>query len=80
VEILTKAGVATEPDKAADPLIAWVTKAMAAADKFGGLANFQADEIGTQFAYEQKETSFCRATMVFRIRYQTSADNAEALT
>ncbi len=45
---------------------------------FDGLANQPADEAGTRFEYEQAETSFCRATMTFRIQYQSRADDAEA--
>ncbi len=80
VEVLTKAGSGEQPDKAADPVLAWVTKALAAAGSFGGLANGSADEIGTKFEYEQAETSFCRATQTFRIEYQTRTDDAETLT
>jgi hypothetical protein len=77
VEVITKAGAGTEPDKAADPILAWATKALATAGNFGGLANNPADEVGTKFEYEQAETSFCRATMTFRIQYQSRADDAE---
>lgn len=80
VEVLTKAGAGTQPDQAADPILAWTTASLAAAGTFGGLANGPADEIGTKFEYEQAETSFCRATQTFRIEYQTRADNAESLT
>lgn len=80
VEVVTKAGAGEEPDKAADPILAWATKALAAAGNFGGLANDPADELGTKFEYEQGETSFCRATMAFRIQYQSSAQDAELPT
>ncbi len=80
VEVVTKAGVGEEPDKAADPILAWATKAIAAAGTFGGLANNAADEQGTKFEYEQRETSICRATMVFRVEYQSRADDAELVT
>lgn len=80
VEVLTKAGAGEEPDKAADPILAWVTKAMAVADDFEGLADEAADETGTKFEYEQAESSFCRATTSFRIRYQTLAVDAEKVT
>lgn len=80
VEVLTKAGSGGEPDKAADPILAWVTKALAAAGTFGGLANHPVDEVGTKFEYEQAETSFCRATQTFRIEYQTRTGDAESLT
>lgn len=80
VEVLTKAGLGNEPDKAADPILAWATSALATAGSFGGLANGPADELGTKFEYEQAETSFCRATQTFRIEYQSRADDAEALT
>ncbi|MBU2499959.1 hypothetical protein KJ682_01385 [bacterium] len=80
VEVLTKAGAGEEPDKAADPILAFATTALAAAGTFGGFANGPADEIGTKFEYEQAETSFCRATMTFRIDYQSRADDAETLT
>lgn len=79
VEVITKAGAGAEPDKAADPILAWATKALAAASNFGGLANNPADEVGTKFEYEQAETSFCRATQTFRIYYQSRADDAEEL-
>ena len=77
VEVITKAGAGAEPDKAADPILAWATKALGAAASFDGLANQPADEAGTKFEYEQGETSFCRATMTFRIQYQSRADDAE---
>ncbi len=80
VEALTKAGSAEEPDKAADPILAWVTKALAVADDFDGLADEAADEVGTKFEYEQAESSFCRSTMSFRIRYQTLTVDAEKVT
>jgi len=79
IEVLTKAGEGAEPDKAADPILAWATKALGAAGNFGGLANQPADEVGTKFEYEQAETSFCRATMTFRLEYQSRADDAEAV-
>ena len=79
IEILTKADEGAEPDKAADPILAWATKAFGAAGNFGGLANQPADEAGTKFEYEQGETSFCRATMTFRIQYQSRADDAETV-
>ncbi len=80
VEILTKAGAGGEPDKAADPILAWATASLAAAGTFGGLANGPADELSTKFEYEQAETSLCRATQTFRIEYQSRTDNAETLT
>lgn len=80
VEVLTKAGAGEEPDKVADPILAWATKAIAGVASFNGLSNNPADEIGTKFEYEQGETSFCRATMTFRIQYQTRADDAEEIT
>jgi len=79
VEVVTKAGDGAEPDKAADPILAWATKALGAAGTMGGLANQPADEAGTKFEYEQGETSFCRATMAFRFEYQSRADDAEAV-
>ena len=79
IEILTKADEGAEPDKAADPILAWATKAFGAAGNFGGLANQPADEVGTKFEYEQGETSFCRATMTFRMEYQSRADDAETV-
>ena len=80
VEVVTKAGAGEQPDKAADPILAWATAALAAAGNFGGLANGPADELGTKFEYEQAETSLCRATQTFRIEYQSRADDAETLT
>lgn len=77
VEVITRAGANEEPDKAADPILAWATRALGAAETFGGLANHPADEVGTKFEYEQGETSFCRATMSFRIQYQSRVDDAE---
>ena len=56
VEVLTKAGTGAQPDKAADPILAWTTASLAAAGTFGGLANGPADEIGTKIHYEQAET------------------------
>ena len=47
VEVLTKAGVGEEPDKAADPILAWATKALGAVGTMNGLANHPADEVGT---------------------------------
>ena len=79
VEVLTKAGAGSEPDKAADPILAWATEALASAGTFNQLANQPADEVGTKFEYEQGETSFCRATMTFKIQYQSRADDAEAV-
>ena len=80
IEVLTKAGTGEEPDKAADPILAWATKALFAAGTFNGLTNHPADEVGTKFEYEQAETSFCRSTMTFRIQYQSRADDAEQVT
>lgn len=80
VEVITKASPTDEPDKAADPILAWATKALAAAGTFGGLANDLADELGIKFEYEQGETAFCRASMAFRIHYQSRADDAELIT
>ena len=80
IEVLTKAGAGEEPDKAADPILAWATKALGAAGTLGGLANHPADEVGTKFEYEQAETSFCRSTMTFRFQYQSRADDAELIT
>jgi hypothetical protein len=77
VEVITKAGAGQEPDKAADPILAWVTKALGLAGTFDDLANHPADEAGTKFEYEQGETSFCRATMTWRILYQSRVDDAE---
>jgi hypothetical protein len=78
VEVLTQGGASAEPDKAADPLLSWASQAMAEADTFGGLADDVAQEIGTKFEYStQGETSFCRATMLFRIEFQTLADDPE---
>ena len=80
IEVLTKAGSGSQPDKAADPILAWATSALAVAGTFGGLANGPADELGTKFEYEQAETSFCRATQTFRIEYQTRTGDAQSLT
>jgi len=80
IEVLTKAGTGEEPDKAADPILAWATKALGAVGTLGGLANHPADEVGTKFEYEQAEASFCRSTMTFRIQYQSRADDAEQVT
>jgi hypothetical protein len=79
-EVLTKAGAGGEPDKAADPIIAWTTKALGAAGTFGGLANRPARETGTKFEYQAGETSFCRATMTWRYEYQSRVDDAEQVT
>ncbi len=80
VEVLTKAAAGEEPDKAADPILAWATASLAAAGSLGGLANAPALELGTKFEYEQLETAFCRATQTFRIEYQTRTGDAESLT
>jgi hypothetical protein len=80
VEVVTKSGVGTEPDKAADPALAWASKALAAAGSLGNLAIRAPDELGTKFEYEQGETSFCRATQMFRYQYQSRADDAEQVT
>jgi hypothetical protein len=80
IEVLTKAGTGEEPDKAADPILAWATKALGAAGTFNSLANHPADEVGTKFEYEQAEASFCRSMMTFRIQYQSRADDAEQVT
>lgn len=80
VEVLTKAGPGMEPDKAADPILAWATRALASAGTLDGLANHSADELGTRFEYEQGESSFCRSTITFRIQYQSRAEDAELLT
>lgn len=80
VEVLTNAGGGEEPDKAADPILAWVTLALAAAGSFAGLANDPADELGTTFEYDRGETSFCRAVMKFRVQYQSRSDTAELPT
>jgi len=77
IEALTKAGSGNEPDKAADPLLAWASKALGSVNSLGGVAKGPAKEQGTQFNYEQGETSFCRATMTVRVPYQTRSDNAE---
>ena len=80
VEVLTKASAGAEPDKAADPILAWGTKALGAAGTLGGLSNHPADEVSTKFEYEQVETSFCRSTMTFRFQYQSRTDDAELIT
>lgn len=78
IDVITKAGSSTEADKAADPMLAWATKALAAAGTLGGLAKRAPDELGTKFSYEEgPETSFCRASQVFRYQYQSRADDAE---
>jgi len=76
-EVITKAGIGGEPDKTADPILAWVTHAIGAAGMFGGLANDPADELGTKFEYEKGETSFCRAMQAWRIQYQSRVNDAE---
>ena len=80
VEVLTKAGTDTEPDKAADPMLAWAAQSLAAAGKLAGLADYPADEMGTKFDYEQGETSFCRSTIGFEIKYHSRTDNPELLS
>lgn len=79
VEVLTKAGSGGEPDKLADPSLAWATKALCAEGALS-LAKQPVEEVGTKFEYEQGETSFCRATQVFRIQYQSRVDDAERVT
>ena len=77
VEVVTKAGATEEPDKAADPILAWAVKSVVGAGTMNGLANNAADEVGTKFEYDQSETSFCRATTTFRIEYQSRTSDAE---
>jgi hypothetical protein len=77
IEALTKAATTTTPDKAADPILAWASKALVAAGTFSGLTNQAGDELGTTFEYERKETSFCRATMAFQFEYQSRTSDPE---
>ena len=81
IEAVTKAAGASVPDKELDPTLVWVTSKMAAAGRFAGdLADYPGDELGTRFEYERAESSFCRATMRWRIEYQTTSTDAEAMT
>lgn len=86
IEAVVKAVSGSPADVAADPLLVWVTAAMSSIGRIEtvgaprGLANDTPDEIGTTFEYEQGEYSFCRATLTYRIFYQSRTDNAEALT
>lgn len=79
IEVVVKATDAAA-DATADPLLAWVTSALVGAGKLGGLLNDPADEAGTVFEYEQGEFLFCRATMTFRLHYQSKTADAEAMT
>jgi hypothetical protein len=79
IDIITTCGPGIEAEAAADPIMTWVTKALAAADRFGGLANEPAEEIGTKFSNESVDVPLCRATMTFRVKYQSRADDPTKL-
>lgn len=81
IEVLSiaEAGATTPADTNADPTMVWVANAMAAAGTMGGLAHDAPDEAGSNFEYEQKEVSFFRAVMIFRIEYSTLTVDVEAV-
>lgn len=79
VEVLTgSSDVAAS--KAADPILVWATKAIM------GLGHMEERKLlrppceqGTEFKYEQGESSFCRATMLVSFHYSTKHDDPESL-
>lgn len=80
IEVITRATGGDEPDKAADPTLVWITKTLGAFPAGRGeLANAAPDELGTKFDYERATDSFCRATMGWRVEYQSKTDDAEAI-
>jgi hypothetical protein len=82
VETLTKRVGDTREDQAADPMLAWATAALIGKmelDRFSGLVN-DFDEAGTEFAYEQSDHAYCRATQLFEVHYQSKTSNAEMVT
>jgi hypothetical protein len=80
VEAIARASSGDEADKALDPTLVWVTKTLGAFPSGRGeLANNRPDELGTKFEYERATDSFCRATMGWRVEFQTKVDDAEAI-
>lgn len=80
VEVLSRSEDGTDADAAADPALVWASQALQqrspAEDPEGDLVAFgdlaeEIDELGTKFEYDRGETAFCRATLTFRIQYQT---------
>jgi hypothetical protein len=79
-ESVARAASGDEPDKALDPSLVWIVKVMG---EFpcgrGELANEKPDEMGTKFDYERAKSSCCRATMGWRVEFQTKFDDAEVI-
>jgi len=69
----------TGADAAADPQLSWAETKLVAAGRLGNLASFPADLIETKFSYEQGTTTFCRATQIFRVEFQTASNNPESV-
>ena len=78
LEALVKATETNVADTEVDALLVWGVKAIRGAGNFGGLANQAADEMGTEFKYEQYSISVCRATTTFEIEYQSLTDDPES--
>ncbi len=77
VEVCTSAATA-EADKAADPILTWASKALAALDLASMVVPIE--EIGTEFSYVREgDVPLCRALMSFRVSYDTLANNPEAI-
>lgn len=64
-------------DAQLDPYLVWITSSVIGGDTFGGLADNPADEAGAKFGYEQAKVSIAKATVTFRIEYQTLRADAE---
>ncbi len=78
VEVCTAAGSSTEPDKAADPMLVWASKAITALDVLSMTS--PAREIGTEFTYSREgDVPLCRALMSFRVFYDTLSSDPEAI-
>ena len=64
------------PEIAADPLIAWATKALAGS-RLGGLA-LQIDEVGTTWIYDIADDVYGVAEVEFSAEYVTKFNDQEA--
>lgn len=80
IESLTAHVGSDTPDALADPILCWAVQAIGNAGTFSGLANDPADEEETTFEYEQADHSFCRATLVFAIEFQSKRSDATTRT
>lgn len=76
--VVLATGAAAEA--AADPLLVWVTKAMASIGRIGGLIDDPPDETETNFEYEQGQFAFARATMIFLMAFPTLTGDPELQT